>query len=138
VPFATANAEDIARLPHLRGGADLASDLPHPSLQTAIALTNRIGALLPAALRDSIHDLEIQLPSAGSTEGWVLRFQERSLEVVLGHQHLEERLDRLGELLAAQLPSLERGLGEEKAEHGIRIDLRFADRAVLRSESASG
>jgi len=123
-PFEAASDDDLDSLPRLRSGETLRSGEPNEALRTALELA---AALQRPALAGMQSAMEIQLPG-GSTEGWVLRAREGSLEVVLGHDHLHQRLDRLAQLLES----------DSGLEDIVRIDLRFADRAVLRRAAASG
>jgi cell division protein FtsQ len=132
-PFASAEdgpSTERGGVPHLIGGDALASGQPHAVLVTALALFERLRATGDGALHRLGGRMDLQLPAGATSEGWVLASPDRSLEVVLGHSHLFERFDRLRELLDAQLPGVE--------EAPMRIDLRFADQAVLRRVSASG
>ena len=83
---------------------------------------------IPIALATLGADLRLHLPE-NEPEGWILEAPERALRVVLGREHLFERFDRLAELLRADLPAL---------DEPVRIDLRFADQAVLQELTASG
>ncbi len=128
-PFARAEEADIAALPHLLGDDGLKSDESHVSLVTALELSSRLRSAVqsgPPGLADA---MELHLPQVGSPEGWVLRSRERSVEVLLGRVQLFDRLDRLEQILAARL---------SETREAVRIDLRFADQAVLRRVSASG
>ncbi len=68
---------------------------------------------------------------SGSPDSWsyVLDFDEEGLHVLLGHDFLDQRIARLAALLES---------AEVRREGAHWIDLRYADRAVLRTESASG
>jgi cell division septal protein FtsQ len=130
-PFAQATDPAIGHegnsLPRLIGGPSLASGRPHAVLAEAIALLDRLRAGSPAwqMLGGAV---ELYLPQPQNSEGWVLRTHDQTLEIVLGHEAQLERFDRLEALLRAELPEL---------AQPVRIDLRFADQAVLRRMSAS-
>jgi len=129
IPLERAEPEDVSSLPHFRTTEALADGEAWPELLTAIELATRIQDPAASPVAGLVGRLEIQLPRGGSPEGWVLLSKEHSLEVVLGHDDLDERLDLLEQLLAEQEP---------EARKDVRIDLRFANRAVLRRTSASG
>jgi len=116
-----------AALPRIVGGRTLASDKSHESLVTALALLERLDEPADPVLASLGGGLRLHLPEEAA-EGWVLDARERSLRVVLGRDHLFERFDRLAELLRARLPALAKP---------VRIDLRFADQAVLKELTAS-
>jgi hypothetical protein len=116
-----------AGLPRIVGGRSLASGEVHPTLVTALALLERFRATSGALGGTPDGVARVHLPGDGD-EGWVLEVPDRTLRVVLGRDHLLERFDRLSALLRAQLPAL---------DQPVRIDLRFADQAVLRVLAAS-
>ena len=128
-PFASASEIDSDSLPRLVSASPLAQGEPHPELQAALDLCRRLAERPLPAIAAGPQPLELRLPVAGSQEGWVLQSRDRSFEAVLGLDQLEARLDRLAQLLASPLPDV---------RAAVRIDLRFADRAVLRGASASG
>ncbi|MCH7599351.1 MAG: FtsQ-type POTRA domain-containing protein [Myxococcales bacterium] len=123
-PFARTRAEDWSRLPRLRSQRTLATGEIDPTLVEALSIVrfmrSHAGRRLGAR--------EIELPARDAGRGWVLHSQTLPHTVILGEKELEPRLERLALLLASDLPSA-RGAEE--------IDLRFADRAVLRSRSPS-
>jgi cell division septal protein FtsQ len=132
--FARSEGTRSSKLPRLAGGQSLASDRPHPVLQTGLALARQLARQLDRQTMDALgedpRELVLALPVEGAPEGWILRSQDRSFEVVLGNDHVAERLERLAQLLAARL-SILRGAP-------LRIDLRFTDQAVLQSGSPAG
>ena len=69
-------------------------------------------------------------PAASDDEaGYVLQIGEQGPRALLGRRFLSQRIARLATMLDSQQSTIA----------GARwIDLRFADRAVLRTESASG
>ena len=70
--------------------------------------------------------LRLHLPDGDSEGGFVLELGLGGPRVALGRAHLDQRLDRLAALVARHASDLE----------DVRfIDLRYADRAVLESES---
>jgi hypothetical protein len=95
---------------------------------TALALLERFAEPADSSLAALGDGLRLHLPTQ-TAEGWVLEAPRRALRVVLGRDHLFERFDRLAKLLRAELPALAKP---------VRIDLRFADQAVLRELTASG
>lgn len=110
-PFGEVDGDPGSELPHLVAGAPLATDQPDPALAAALDLAERAGAG------------ELHLPVPGSDLGWVLRPRGSAAELVLGREALDERLARWKELLAS-------GVVDPAA--ATRVDLRFADQAVLR------
>jgi len=122
-PFANVLSGDDRTLPRIVGRRALATRETDPDLARAVSLQDRLpaagSARAPAAL---------ELPEASSSEGWVLHLSSPAQRVLLGSRDLEARLERLEWLLAADLAS---------AREAEVIDLRFAERAVLRSASAS-
>jgi cell division septal protein FtsQ len=124
-PFEPAGHAELEALPRLRSSEAFAPGESHETLRTALEL---VTALQRPALAGMQSAMEIQLPDRDSAEGWILRAREGSLEVVLGHDHLDERLDRLAQLLESKQSGM---------EDIVRIDLRFADRAVLRRLAAA-
>ena len=71
--------------------------------------------------------LKLHLPVGDSARGWQLRCPDGGTRVVLGRGDLDERFERLWQLLEDE--DIARSLA--KGEH--TIDLRFAGQAVLRS-----
>jgi hypothetical protein len=137
VPFAPADPELAAVLPRLHSSQALAMGNRHEVLARALdivrdlpvdALSERTGAPASPSGSSWPEGLELQLPVPDSTEGWVLRSRHPATHVILGEEGLEQRVERLEQLLASDLPELR---GAET------IDLRFADRAVLRTTSGS-
>jgi hypothetical protein len=122
--FLFASALGDEDLPRLVGGENLALNHEHESLNMALGLLENLEELDLEALGGSRGPIELWLPRAGSSEGWVLR---GNLEIILGHDHLMGRLRRLSDLLdSGKIRALR---GEER----FQIDLRFADQAVLRN-----
>jgi hypothetical protein len=121
-PFAKTEALETRAMPRIRSARALATGQASPQLARAVALAlavPRHGIRGPA---------DLHLPEEGSAEGWVLRARDGELEAVLGMDRLEERIEELALLLASDL-QVTRG--------SKRIDLRFEDRAILRSAAAS-
>ncbi len=117
-----------ASWPRLRGGEALEDDRAHPELAAALALSRHLRAGRLDTLLGAEGDLEVRLPEPSDPRGWVLEAGPDRPRVILGHERLAERVDRLAWLLQSRVDAL-RGTTE--------IDLRFADRAVLRSGEAS-
>lgn len=123
-PFARTRAEDWSRLPRFRSQRALATGVIDPTLVEALSIVQLMQDR--GLSRDARR--EIELPAQNAGRGWVLHSQTLPHTVILGEDDLEPRLERLALLLASDLSSA-RGAEE--------IDLRFADRVVLRSRSPS-
>jgi len=121
-------AETAADWPRLRGGEQLGDGAAHPELAAALVLSRHVEEARLSGLLGGERPLELVLPSSDDSQGWVLDPGPGRPRVILGHDRLAERIDRLEALLRSELVEL-RGAEE--------IDLRFADRAVLRSGAAS-
>ncbi|MBW2272051.1 MAG: FtsQ-type POTRA domain-containing protein [Deltaproteobacteria bacterium] len=131
VPFAPAEPGDVATLPHLRGTSTIAqSGQESPELARGVAVLESLSRLAARAGEDAagLAGAELALPEANSSRGWVLHMGDPQREVILGESGLDQRLEHLALLLDAEPEAL--GAARE-------IDLRFADRAVLRSTSTS-
>ena len=131
-PFAALREGDLERAgawPRLRGGEALADGLAHPELAAALVLQRHLRASALPGLLGAGDDLELRLPRPGDAQGWTLVVGRDRRLVVLGREHLVLRLDRLEVLLRSNVDAL---------DGTTTIDLRFADRAILRSSSASG
>jgi hypothetical protein len=70
---------------------------------------------------------EVRVAAPGDPEGVSLRLPGLAGVVVLGRESFDARLRDLARLIESQ---------PEAAARAARIDLRFADQAVLRSEAA--
>ncbi len=119
--FAELDAREESSLPRL-----LASQAPEPGVPDALRaeaaqLSRRLVALGLAAPE------EIRVAPPGDPEGISLRLPGLDGIVVLGREDLEQRLRDLARLVA---------LRPDEASRAARIDLRFADQAVLRSAAA--
>jgi cell division septal protein FtsQ len=127
VAFALASALDRTGLPRLRSDQTPLLGRRDPRLVEAIAVTSRFPVL---ALEDESPTTPqaLELPSDANDAGWVLHFEAPERRVILGDDGLETRLERLALLLDADL---------EATRAAEVIDLRFKDRAILRSVSAS-
>jgi len=120
--FASACGFEDAGLLRLVGGGRATAESEADRVQ-AVALGRRIDAFgHPSTGAYLLH-----LPSGATGEGFVLEFSSPKRRVILGREHLSERLDRLERLLRSREPSV---------TAATVIDLRFADRAVLRAASA--
>lgn len=115
--FAPANEQEATRLPVL------APAVVDPPEVGATALAD--GAAVAEALSRSrlVRPAEIVIGARGDPEGVRLRLEGLPADVLLGWRDFDARLASLARLLAAEIP----GLAAASA-----IDLRFADRAVLR------
>lgn len=116
--FARAGAADVGRLPLLRGEQALRVGEADPALAEGVALA------LALSRRGFRTSAEIALARQGDPDGLALRLAGTAPRIVLGSGELDGKLERLRALLAAGLP---------QTEAASDIDLRFADRAVLRS-----
>ena len=140
VPFAPAEPRHAATLPRLRSHPELAGNLEHEVLARTLAILDELppGALrkLSPAVAEISEEaggwplgLELHLPAPGSHRGWVLRAAAPQVEVILGQEGIELRLERLAQLLDSELL--------REVRRAESIDLRFADRAVMRAASVS-
>jgi hypothetical protein len=120
VAFAPAEAAEREGLPLLELTRLPQWEEPDERLRAGLALIRALEAHdLPAAAA-------IQLEGKPAAAMPRLRLRGQPATVVLGPGNLEGKLDRLGALLGAELPEV------AQAEW---IDLRFAQRAVLRGEA---
>jgi hypothetical protein len=115
LPFAPARREHQARLPLLR--VPEAPGEAAPSLREGL----RIAALLEDQELPGLGELELGGPPE---QGVSLKLRGEEARIVLGAEPFAPKLERLKRLREA-------GLAE--AQGASSIDLRFADRAVLRS-----
>jgi hypothetical protein len=123
-PFVGAETGAWPGLPRLHSDVHFDTGQPSPVLLEAIVLAKSVDELGIATAQPRT----IELPSQDSDEGWVLRTDAGRQRVILGHRELGPRIERLAMLLGADLGS---------ARVAEEIDLRFADRAVMRSASPS-
>jgi len=122
-PFAPVDREPEPGLPRLELAGDFALGEPDPRLAAALDLAYALpghGLALPEVIGVTAPD---------DPEGYWLRLPDLAPRVVLGRDHPESRLAALARLLEAGRP--------EVAQAGS-LDLRFADRAVLRAEPSQG
>jgi cell division protein FtsQ len=121
--FAPAAPEHLDALPQIRGAQEVLPGPADPRLARAAALARALAgrAVGPVA--------EIELPSDDDPEGLAFRLRGSARRILVGSSDIPRALDRLERLLAA-------GLAETAASH--TIDLRFADRAILRRRDAGG
>ncbi len=124
-PFDSAPIAD--ELPLLVGGGALASGERYEVLAEALELLAALDAAGIQSLADDQGRVALHLPESDSPEGWVV---DGAARVVLGHDGLEGRLGRLAELLRSDV------LAAREDNARLRIDLRFAQQAVLRDLSA--
>jgi hypothetical protein len=116
--FAPAGEADLAALPRLVPAVVATPDGRPASLADGAVLAD---ALARAGLGAAS---EVHLGAPGDPDGLWLRVPQLPGRVVLGAGDFDAKLARLQRLLAAGLPA---------SEAAAAIDLRFADRAVLRS-----
>jgi hypothetical protein len=121
VPFAPAAPRDLETLPRLAAPAPAAPGERSAALAEGLALAAAIGRAGLGPL------LEVHAPAADDPQGLTFRLGRPEARVVIGREDWEARLARLARLLAAGLP---------EAEGAHEIDLRFAERAVLRGVGA--
>ena len=107
-------------LPVLVGGEALGSEESHPVLVQALEVIDGLSAAGADALATKDGRLTLHLPEGDAPEGWIVR---GASEIWLGRSALSERLARLAELIESN---------RLEPRGGLRIDLRFADQAVLR------
>jgi cell division septal protein FtsQ len=119
-PFAAGSASDP--LPRIVGGDALENGVSHPVLATALDLLDDLETVGAGALADRNGEIALHLPYGDAPEGWVVK---GAAEVVLGVDELDVRFARLARLLDAN------EIGPGNAKKMTRIDLRFADQAVL-------
>lgn len=117
-------------LPLVRGEADLSEELPPEALEILRELKRY------AALSANSNDLTLHLPADTATDedpvsasGYVLEFGDAGPRALLGRQLFSQRVARLAALLDEE---------EAMVQSAQLIDLRYADRAVLRAVPASG
>ena len=119
-------------LPSIRGDAGIEGELPADALLILDALTQH------AALAQDPGRITLHLPGLeadengvlrGNPAGFVLEVGDGGPRALLGRRLLTQRVARLASLLDE---------AEETVAHARLIDLRYADRAVVRTESASG
>jgi hypothetical protein len=119
-PFAEIDAANFPDQLRLEESRPLAPGEPHPVVAEALALAERIESFgLPRP-----NALALPGEGEGAALGWRFTLGAGGPEVVLGSAVPDERLARLAELLAARPAAV------RSAE---RIDLRFRDRAILRT-----
>lgn len=120
LPFAPASPDDVAALPWLVA--------PHPVAERVATTELARGAALALALRATTlaDGAEIHVAPPPDPDGLSLLVAGLRARVVLGHGDLPEKLRQLERLRAAALP--------ETGTASV-IDLRFADRAVLRGDA---
>lgn len=118
-------AERGGPLPLVRGEIEGDESLP----SSAIAILNEVGRHL--SLTRDPNELTLLLPDPQSDlhSGYVLQIGEDGPRALLGKRFLRQRVARLAALLKSEEPKL---------TDARWIDLRYADRAVLRTEPASG
>jgi cell division protein FtsQ len=116
VPFAPAAEAGHTGLPRLTMTVAASMGEPHPELAEAVALVRAVEAHgLPAPR-------EVSVAADDDPEGFALRLETLAARVVLGREHIDERLTALRRLLDEELPEV---------QQASRIDLRFEDQAVL-------
>lgn len=119
LPFAPAEPDDVVTLPWIVAPHPVRRGEATPELGRAATLTRALRA------RDLAAGAEVWVAPEGDPEGLSVLVEGLPGRVVLGSGGLEEKLARLATLRAS---------GIEDARTAQVIDLRFAERAVLRSE----
>jgi len=129
--FAASDAP-LQELPSVQGTDLLASELPADALLILDALTQH-DALSRDPSRITLHLPGLEADEDGvlrvSPAGFVLEVGDGGPRALLGRRLLTQRVARLASLLDE---------AEETLARARLIDLRYADRAVVRTESASG
>jgi cell division septal protein FtsQ len=115
--FAPASAADVEVLPHLLPTGGVAIDTPDARLSAALDLAEQLPEHgLPGSV-------QILIATQDDPEGLALQLPTIPGRIVLGWVDLHARLEQLAALLASDLAEV---------RSASRIDLRFADQAVLR------
>ncbi len=117
VPFAPARGAPREALPRLVVAREFEPGRPHAALAAAVRVAHSLpplGLALPVS---------VGISEEGDPDGFVLRLRGFPARIVLGVGDLGPKLSRLASLLAA---------GVREAARAESIDVRFADRAVLR------
>lgn len=120
IPFASATPRDLDMLPRLAAPVPAAPGERSSALAASVALAAAIERAGLGPVR------EISAAAERDPLGFAFRLARASARVVIGREDWEARLARLARLLAAGLP---------EARGAQEIDLRFAERAVLRGVS---
>ena len=123
LPLVSGSLEDEGRLPEsaihileeLRRHAVLAKD--------PAALTLRLPVTAGESVDGKVGDAQ------GGQTGYVLQIGENGPRALLGKRYLRQRIARLAVVLNSE---------ESRLQNAQLIDLRYADRAVLRNEPVSG
>ena len=124
VVFAVASGRE--NLPQFVGGENLETGRGHVMLADGLSLLRTLKSAEIEAVVSPGDPLTVQLPDDGSSEGWIVRGR---IEVILGQDQLEARIERLVELLGN--PEVRDLLSQQY----LRVDLRFTDQAVLERTS---
>jgi cell division septal protein FtsQ len=125
--------EDAGELPLVAGPLDSDASLSQSTLEILTELRKHVGladepSTLTLHLPGPHGDVSVGDPLAGET-GYVLEIGEQGPRALLGQTFLKRRVARLASLLDQR----------DQLLAGARvIDLRYADRAVLRTEPTSG
>jgi cell division protein FtsQ len=118
LPFAPASEREAQELPRLRIAAPVVAGEPQDALREAAALAV---SLADAGLRAE----EVAITGPGDPDGALVRLRGLPARMVLGRSTRDAAIGRLAKLVASH-PDLAAGASV--------VDLRFPDRAVLRSE----
>ncbi len=119
-------------LPLIRGEIEGNGSLPASAIEILDEIRRHV------SLTSDPMNLTLHLPDHQATEigtqsgfdsGYVIQIGEDGLRALLGRRFLTRRVARLAALLESE---------ESKLQDARWIDLRYADRAVLRTEPASG
>ena len=122
-PFAAADRETLAGLPHLAAAGSVLPHQPSARLADAVRLAYRlpeVGLALPT---------EVSIAAEDDPEGFALRLASLAPRFVLGREDLNKRLEQLAQLLARR---------PDAVAQASSVDLRFADQVVLRTEPTPG
>ena len=119
-----ASASGLEALPVLIDGEEMENGRNPALLASGLSLLRRLHEAEIALILDENRPLALQLPQNGSSRGWIFRGR---VEVVLGDRQLDTRIERLVTLLKNdEVQTLLKS-------PGMKIDLRFAEQAVLQS-----
>ena len=123
MPFAPASASEVEVLPHLLPTGEVAIGAPDARLAAALELAKRLPEHgLPGSVR-------IFISAQDDPEGLALLLPTLPARIVLGWVDPGAKLEQLAALLSSNLAEV---------RDALRIDLRFAGQAVLRTTRSKG
>jgi cell division septal protein FtsQ len=115
-------------LPLVRGPIERGHSLPTSAMEI-LSEMQRYASLTKDPSAMTLYLPSHDLSALEEQSGYVLQIGEEGPRALLGKQFLSQRVARLAALLESE---------ESKLQKASWIDLRYADRAVLRNEPASG